>query len=203
MKNIDLKKELKHLYNPSKKEVNIVEVSKMAYLSIDGRGNPNTVPRYKEAVEALYSVSYALKFMVKKGTLSINYSVMPLEGLWWTETSTEPSMENKDEWLWTAMIMQPEWITKELVAEAIEQVRKKKKLPILTELRFTSLEEGKSAQIMYVGPYQNETATIKKIHEYIEQAGGKLTGKHHEIYLNDPRRTAPDKLKTIIRQPFN
>ncbi len=202
MKKVDFKKELKQLYNPSKKEISIVDAPKMNFLMINGAGNPNTSQKYKDAIEALFSVSYTLKFMIKKGKLAVDYAVMPLEGLWWAKKGEKFSIEHKDNWQWTAMIMQPKWITQTLVNEAIEQVKKKKGLSVLKDLHFASLKEGKTAQIMYIGPYKDEAPTIKKIHEFIKQNGNKLTGKHHEIYLNDPRRSAPEKLKTIIRQPF-
>ena len=205
MKKIDLKKELKHLYNPSTKEISIVDVPKMNFLMIDGKGDPNTSQEYKEAIEALYAVSYALKFMIEKGETAIDYVVMPLEGLWWTDDIAQFSTENKDIWEWMAMIMQPEYVTKDLVTEAFEQVEKKKNPPALSKMRFESFHEGLSTQIMHIGPYSAEGPTIKKLHSFIKEKGYEFDGlvqKHHEIYLSDPRRTAPEKMKTIIRQPM-
>lgn len=205
MKKIDLKKELKHLYNPSTKEISIVDVPKMNFLMIDGKGDPNTSQEYKEAIEALYAVSYSLKFMIKKGETAIDYVVMPLEGLWWTDDMAQFSTENKGIWKWTAMIMQPEYVTKDLVTKAFEQVEKKKNPPALSKMRFESFHEGLSAQIMHIGPYSAEGPTIKKLHSFIKEKGYEFDGlvqKHHEIYLSDPRRTAPEKMKTIIRQPM-
>lgn len=205
MKKIDLKKELKHLYNPSTKEISIVDVPKMNFLMIDGKGDPNTSQEYKEAIEALYTVSYSLKFMIKKGETAIDYVVMPLEGLWWTDDMAQFSTENKGIWKWTAMIMQPEYVTKDLVTKAFEQVEKKKNPPALSKMRFESFHEGLSAQIMHIGPYSAEGPTIKKLHSFIKEKGYEFDGlvqKHHEIYLSDPRRTAPEKMKTIIRQPM-
>jgi len=205
MKKIDLKKELKHLYNPSTKEISIVDVPRMNFLMIDGKGDPNTSQEYKEAIEALYAVSYALKFMIKKGETAIDYVVMPLEGLWWTGDMVQFSTENKDIWKWTAMIMQPEHVIKDLVTKAFEQVEKKKNSPALSKMRFESFRESLSAQIMHIGPYSAEGLTIKKLHSFIKEKGYEFDGlvqKHHEIYLSDPRRTAPEKMKTIIRQPM-
>ena len=199
---IDFKKELNHLYNPSAKEVVIIDVPKMNFLMVDGAGNPNTVQEFKDAVEALYAVSYALKFMIKKGKIAIDYVVMPLEGLWWTDDMTKFSMENKDIWKWTVMIMQPEYVTKDLFNKALEQVKKKKNLPALSEIRFESLDEGLSAQIRHIGPFSAEGPTIEKLHNFIKENGYELREKHHEIYLSDPRRTAPEKMKTVIRQPI-
>ena len=144
MKKIDLKKELKHLYNPSTKEISIVDVPRMNFLMMDGKGDPNTSQEYKEAIEALYAVSYALKFMIKKGGTAIDYVVMPLEGLWWTDDMAQFSTENKGIWKWTAMIMQPEYVTKDLVTKAFEQVEKKKNPPALSKMRFESFHEGLS-----------------------------------------------------------
>lgn len=197
---IDLKKELKHLYNPSSKEIAVVEVPKMNFLMIDGSGDPNSAQEYKEAVEALFSLSYTLKFMIKK-TKGVDYAVMPLEGLWWADDMSKFA-EDKNRWEWTAMIMQPEQVTEELVVKAIEEVKKKKKLRALTKIRFETFHEGKSAQIMYYGPFSDEGSTIQKVHEFIRQHEGAIVGKHHEIYLSDPRRVTPDKLKTILRQPM-
>lgn len=202
MKKIDYKKELKHLYNPSPKEPKIVDVPQMNFLMIDGKGNPNISQEYKNAIEALFSVSYTLKFMIKKGETSIDYGVMPLEGLWWVEDMSKFSVERKDEWLWTSMITQPELIRRELVIEAIEIVKKKGKLPAIDKLRFESFCEGKSAQIMHIGPFSEEGPTIEKLHNFIQEQNHALRDKHHEIYLSDIRKGDPKKWKTIIRQPI-
>lgn len=202
MKKIDLKKELKHLYNSSSKEVFIVDVPEMNFLMIDGKGDPNTAKEYKDAVETLYAVSYALKFMIKKGEKAIDYSVMPLEGLWWVDDMSKFSIEKKDEWKWTAMIMQPEYVTEDLVNKALEQVKEKKNPPALSKVRFESFHEGLSAQIMHLGPFSEEGPTIAKVHAFIKGKGYDLRGKHHEIYLSDPRKSAPEKMKTVIRQPL-
>lgn len=199
---MDLKKELKHLYSPSAKQVTVVDVPQMNFLMIDGEGDPNTAPAYQNAVEALFAVSYTLKFMVKKDENQIDYTVMPLEGLWWVDDMTQFSLKNKDAWKWTAMIMQPEFVTLELVSEAVNQVEKKKGLKSVARIRFEPFREGKAAQIMYFGPYSEEASTIERIHRFIREQGNRLRGRHHEIYLSDPRRTAPEKLKTVIRQPF-
>jgi hypothetical protein len=168
---------------------------------IDGEGDPNTSPQYMAAIDALFNVSYTLKFMVKK-TKSVDYAVMPLEGLWWVDDMTKFSVERKDEWKWTSMIMQPKPVTAEDLKLAIDQVRKKKDLPALSKLRFEFFHEGKAAQIMHIGPYSAEGPTIAKIHAFILNSGHALSGKHHEIYLNNPAKTAPEKLKTILRQPM-
>lgn len=202
MDKIDFKKELKYLYNPSKKECAVVDVPAMQFLMVDGEGDPNTAESYKEAVGALYSVSYTLKFMIKKGPQAVDYGVMPLEGLWWVEDMNLFSVEDKSAWQWTSMIMQPEFVTGDLFEEAREQVEKKKGLAGLGRLRLEEFEEGRAAQIMHIGPYADEAPTIKGLHAFIGEQGGSLEGKHHEIYLSDPGRTAPEKLKTVIRQPF-
>lgn len=203
MQKVDLKKQLKHLYDPSAKEISVVDVPEMNFLMIDGEGDPNISQEYREAVETLYAISYTLKFMLKKGEVAIDYPVMALEGLWWTDDMTKFSPENKAIWKWTMMIMQPEFITEEMVEEAKGQVEKKKgPLPALPRMRFESFHEGPSAQITYFGPYSGEGPTIRRLHEFIAELGHERRGKHHEIYLNDPRRTAPEKLKTVIRQPF-
>ncbi len=200
MDKIDLKKELKNLYNPSVKEVTVVEVPAMNFLLVNGEGAP-TSSQYSEAIEALFSVAYTLKFLVKKGK-GIDYVVMPLEGLWWVDDMTKFSADRKDEWKWTAMIMQPKYVTADDFKVAVEQVKKKKNPAALPKVKFESFNEGPSAQIMYIGPFSAEGPTIAKIHAYIQNSGHSLSGKHHEIYLNNPATTAPEKLKTILRQPM-
>ncbi len=202
MAKIDYKKELKSLFRPSTKSVEIVEVPQMNFLMIDGRGDPNTSPEYQDAVEALYSVAYALKFMVKKGDPAFDYGVLPLEGLWWVDDMSQFSVEKKDDWKWTMMIMQPDMVTPRLFYAAFEQVKKKKESVALQKIRFESFSEGKAAQIMHIGPFTEEGPTIEKVHEFIEQQGCEPRGKHHEIYLSDIRRATPEKWKTIIRQPM-
>jgi hypothetical protein len=199
---VDLKKEQKHLYAPSAREVALVEVPGMDFLMADGAGDPNTSPDFQAAAEALYSLSYALKFMIKKGQ-GIDYAVLPLEGLWWAEDmeAFSPERLDKDRWQWTLMIRQPEYVTPELFGQGLEQVKKKKSLPYLSRVRWERLAEGLSAQILYVGPFAEEHTTIQRIHVFVRDHGYRLAGKHHEIYLSDPRKTAPEKLRTIIRQP--
>lgn len=200
MKKVDYKQELKHLYLPSSKEVSVVEVPKQQFIMIDGQGDPNTSKEFQEAVEALFRLSYALKFIVKKGKTDIDYGVMPLEGLWWSDDMATFNIENKSDWKWTLMIMQPEFVTHELFDVALQQVQKKKNLNALSKLRFKTFSEGKAAQILHVWPFSDEGPTIDKIHSYIQNNGYKASGKHHEIYLSDITKTAPEKLKTIIRQ---
>lgn len=199
MKKIDLKKELKHLYQPSAREVALVEVPEMNFLMIDGEGDPNTTPAYQEAVEALFAVAYAIKFKVRN-TLAIDYGVLPLEGLWWADDMAAFSVGDKSGWKWTMMIMQPEFVSTALVCDTIAEVKIKKKLPALDLLRFEPFAEGKSAQVLHIGPFSAEGPTVAKVHSFIS-AIGKLSGKHHEIYLSDIRKADPAKWKTIIRQP--
>jgi hypothetical protein len=203
MEKIDYKKEFKRLYKPSAKKVDIVEVPKWNYLMVDGEGNPNTSQSFQDAIEVLYPLSYALKFIVKRGEIGIDYGVLPLEGLWWADDMTSFSVDDKDNWKWTLMIMQPDLVTKELVKEATEQIKTKKDPVSLPLVRFESFEEGKAAQIMHIGPFSEEGPTIEKVHSFIEENGSQRKGKHHEIYLSDIRRAAPEKWKTIIRQPMS
>ena len=199
MEKIDLKKELGSLYVPSAKEVSFVDVPDMNFLIIDGEGAP-TSPQYLASIQTLYPIAYSLKFMIKKAK-AIDYGVMPLEGLWWMDDMSQFSAERKDEWKWTSMIMQPKYVTQADFKAAVEQV-KKKNLPAITKVRFECFHEGRGAQIMHIGPYSAEAVNIQKIHTAIKTGGHQLSGKHHEIYLNNPITTAPEKLKTIIRQPM-
>jgi hypothetical protein len=201
MKKIDLKKELKHLYQPSAKAVVQVNMPAMNFLMIDGEGDPNTSPAYQAAVEALFSVAYAIKFKVKK-TLAIDYGVLPLEGLWWADDMASFASGDKAKWKWTMMIMQPDFVNEAMIGEAIAEVKEKKGLPALDLLRLESFHEGKSAQILHVGPFSAEGPAIARVHAFIASIGGKLSGKHHEIYLSDIRKADPAKWKTVIRQPL-
>lgn len=203
MEKIDYKKEFKQFYKASPKQVEIVEVPKLNYLMIDGAGDPNISPSFQHAIDVLYPVSYTLKFMIKKGETGIDYGVLPLEGLWWADDMSSFNLDDKENWKWTLMIMQPSLVTKELVTRAIEQVKIKKNPVSLPLLRFESFEEGKAAQIMHIGPFSEEAPTIEKVHCFIEKNGCQRRGKHHEIYLSDIRRASPEKWKTIIRQPMS
>ena len=202
MEKIDHKKELKPLYSPSTKKAELVEVPEMNFLMIDGSGDPNTSKVYQDSVAALFGISYTLKFMIKKGKEQIDYSVMPLEGLWWMDDMRKFTTLNKDEWKWTIMIMQPQFVTAELVEIAIDEMLKKKKLTARPNVRFEKFNEGKTAQTMHIGPFSEEGPTIQKVHDFILENGFQLSGKHHEIYLSDIRKAKPEKWKTIIRQPF-
>ena len=145
---------------------------------------------------------HAIKFIIKKAK-RIDYAVMPLEGLWWLDDMSRFSVGNKNEWKWTSMIMQPEYVTKEIVNKSLDQTQKKKNLPSLSKIRFESFDEGSSAQIMHIGPFSAEGPTIERIHKFIKKQDHKLSGKHHEIYLSDPRKSAPEKMKTVLRQPMS
>ncbi len=202
MTKIDFKKELKHLYRPSKKNVAVVDVPEMQFLMVDGEGDPNTSIAFQDAIQCLFPVSYTLKFMVKRGEMGIDYGVPPLEGLWWCDDMQNFSVEDKSNWQWTLMIMQPDFITQNMVESAISEVKKKKNPTSLDQLKFQNFSEGLSAQIMHIGPFSEEGPTIEKVHEFIQNAGDSRTGKHHEIYLSDIRKGNPVNWKTIIRQPF-
>jgi hypothetical protein len=204
-KKFDLRRELKHFYKPPSREVVEVEVPEMNFLQVDGEGDPNTSEAFREAVEALYAVSYALKFAGRKEE-GVDYGVMPLEGLWWTQdgrTDLEEILGDKDAWKWTLLIMQPEWVTGERLEQALDGTRRKKKdLAALSGVRFGRFREGRAAQVMHVGPFAEEGPTVERIDRFIGERGGRRRGKHHEIYLKDFRRTAPEKLQTVIRHPF-
>lgn len=202
MEKIDYKKQLKHLYGPSAKKVESIDVPKMNFLMVDGEGDPNTAQSFADAIEALYSVSYTLKFMIKNGDLGIDYGVLPLEALWWSDDMSAFTTGNKDAWKWTLMIMQPEFITLKMIQAATKEVERKKSPVALPLVRFEAFREGKAAQILHIGPFSEEGPTIEKVHLFIQDNGGNLVGKHHEIYLSDIRRAAPEKWKIIVRQPF-
>ncbi|MBJ7308638.1 GyrI-like domain-containing protein [Rugamonas sp. CCM 8940] len=201
MEKIDLKKDWKQLYQPSAKEVVEVEVPPLHYLMVDGAGDPNTTPAYAEAVEALFSVSYTAKFMLKKGAQPIDYAVMPLEGLWWADDMAAFEANERSQWRWTMMILQPDFVGADVIDAAMAEVQRKKALPGVARLRYDSFVEGRCAQLLHVGPFSEEKPNIDRLHAYIDGRGGRR-GKHHEIYLSDIRRAAPERWKTIIRHPM-
>ncbi len=201
MKRVDFKRELKKIYFPAPRDPEFVKVPGMNFLMIDGKGDPTKSDAYQAAADSLYAVSYALKFAIKYSPQRLDYAILPLETLWWAEDMSAFSQNNRDEWLWTAMILQPELITREMVTEMMVDVREKKNPPALDKMRFQSFKEGQCAQILHLGPYSAERLTIEKLHQFIEENNYEFGGKHHEIYLNDPRRTAAESLKTVIRQP--
>lgn len=182
----------------------LVQVPPLTFLCLDGHGDPNTSPAYAAAVQALYSVSYAAKFAVKKAG-GPDFKVSPLEGLWWAEDLSTFLTGDKSEWDWTMMIRQPDAVTGDLFARLADEVAAKKSMAAARQLRLISFEEGAAAQVLHVGPYATEAPTIARLHKFIREQGFTFDGhrhKHHEIYLGDPRRSAPDKLRTIIRQPY-
>jgi hypothetical protein len=201
---LDIVKLHKPLYAPSAKHAAIVEVPGLAFLMVDGRGDPETAEAYHQALEALYSVAYTLKFSLKKTDPERDFTVAPLEGLWWADDAA-PSMaelmRDRDNWNWTLMIAVPDAVAANEVAAALETAARKKDLPAAPVLRLERLEEGLAAQIMHVGPYSQEAPTIQRLHEWVAGQGYELRGRHHEIYLGDPRRTAPERLKTVLRNP--
>lgn len=203
MEKFDLKKELAQFYpsGASARTTHLVEVPEMQFLMMDGTGDPNTSQRFEEATAALYSVSYALKFASKAA--GKDYAVMPLEGLWWSEDHAVFRFDRRDEWLWTLMIVQPDFVSEESIREAIATAHAQGKLTDVQarDLRIERLREGRAVQVLHVGPYETEAPVIAAMHEFAAGQGLRLSGKHHEIYLGDPRKSAPEKLKTVLRQP--
>ncbi len=202
-KKIDYKKDFPALYRPGKKAPVFVEVPPMTFFMIDGKGDPNTAQEYAEAIECLYAVSYALKMkIIKKETPSKDYVVPPLEGLWYMEDMATWSMKNKNEWQWTMMIRVPDFASKKQIDRAITIAKAAKNPPALPKLRVEEYNEGFSVQILHIGSYDQEHENIMRIHEFAKAEGYALRGKHHEIYLSDPRKTDAVKLKTVLRQPI-
>lgn len=206
MQKIDLRKELKHLYAPSAKQVQLVDVPELQFAMIDGTiepgSEPGLSPAFADALQALYGIAYTLKFMAKQRAEDpIDYSVMGLEALWWVEDGRF-DIAVKDNWFWTAMILQPDFVTPEMFADGLAQLRKKRgDSPALANLRLERWREGLSVQIMHLGPYSEEPATVARMEAFAAANGYRMAGKHHEIYLGDPRKAAPEKLKTVLRHP--
>lgn len=200
MEKFDVKKALKTLYTGPVGDFAVVGVPPLAYFMVDGQGDPNTAPAYREAVEALYAASYTLKFMSK--ALGEDYVVPPLEGLWWSDDMDDFAARRKDRWSWTLMILLPDFVAPALAERAIAAAQQKKSLPALARLRREVLSEGRCVQTLHIGPYDAEGPILARLHnEFLPDNGLIETGKHHEIYLSDPRKVAPEKWKTILRQP--
>lgn len=206
----DFKKEYKELYSP-KAQPEIIEIPAMRFIMTDGKGDPNTSPLYQAAVEVLYGLSYAIKMSKKSNTRPegyFEYVVPPLEGLWRLEKDYfEGTVAGrKDEFIWTMMIRQPDFVTPEAFEAAKQALSKKKPELDTSKARLEDFTEGLCAQIMHTGSYDDEPATIAALEEFIKSKGYKtvMSGmrQHHEIYLSDPRKTPPEKLKTVLRHPI-
>lgn len=201
MDKYDVKKARKALYAPSAKDFSLVEVPELRYLAVDGRGDPNTAAAYTEAVEALYGTAYAVKFASRQD-LGRDFVVAPLEGLWRADDPAVFLTRRKEAWEWTMLIAQPEWITADMVRAAVAKTEKKKPTAALASLRLRTIDEGTCVQILHLGSYDDETPVLDRLHRhYMPEHGLTFNGDHHEIYLSDPRRTEPEKLKTVLRQP--
>lgn len=196
---IDYMRAMSHLYR-AHGYPELVEVPPMRFLMVDGHGDPNGSATFREAVEALFSLSYALKFRVKSID-GIDYKVLPLEGLWWIPNARVWDFADKSDWDWTLMVMQPELVTDDMVVEVREEVAKRKRLPALERAHLGAFDEGLAAQILHVGPYAEERPTLERLYGFVREEGFLPTGKHHEIYLSDPSKAPPPKLRTIIRHP--
>jgi len=197
---LDFKRELE-CYRAKRGSPQLIEVPELQYLMIDGHGDPNT-PVYADAVSALYLVAYKLKF-ASKVDLGRDYVVMPLEGLWWADDmDTFTTARDKSQWDWTMMIMVPDWITPGMFADAVEQAGRKDRPTRLDDVRLEAMSEGRSVQALHIGSYDDEAELLRYVHEeFIPARGLKMVGRHHEIYLSDPRRTEPARMRTILRQP--
>ena len=201
MQSYDVKRERRHLYAPEPGGFSIVDVPEMAFLVVDGEGDPNTSAAYREAVEALFTTSYAIRAVARE-TLGRVHTVAPLEGLWTAADLEAFRTRDKDSWQWTMMINQPDWITAAVVDDAVAAVRRRKPVPALGLVRFERFAEGRSVQVLHVGPYDDEGPVLERLHgEFLPASGLVPRGRHHEVYLSDARRTDPAKLRTILRQP--
>lgn len=199
--NLDPKDLLKQFYTSSAKQPQIITIPPINFLMIDGHGDPNTSPDYSAAISALYTLAYTLKFDLKKSGTP-EFKVFPLEGLWWADNMDTFITGEKSAWDWTMMIGQPDWVTREHFEQVKTKAAAKIAKPVLDKVRFDTYDEGLSVQMMHIGPYSAEGPNIARIHAFAREQGYELTGKHHEIYMGNPQRSAPEKLKTIIRQPI-
>jgi hypothetical protein len=206
METIDLRRQMKDLWNPPAGKVVLVTVPAMPYLTVEGVGNPNTAKAFQEAIQVLYSVAYTMKFGARAAGVA-DWKVTPLEALWWTTSGrdvADADFEGRggEDIAWKALLMQPAVVTAEMLDQAkAEVVRKKKDMPALGRLCLETWAEGLCVQTMYVGPYEGERPTIEMMHTWMTANGYQARGRHHELYISDPNRTAPEKMKTILRLP--
>lgn len=207
MTKVDFKKTLKPFYNPKPKTYEIVKIPKMNFIMIDGKGVPGVSQIYMDSLAALYPIAYKTKFLAK--AKDQDYVVPPLQALWWAENMDDFINGNKQNWQWTLMLMQPDWVNVDMIEQARAMAAAKNPPKLLDQVRIETYDEGLVAQYMHIGAYDDEGPVLKVMHEdYISQQGYKMPEltakitKHHEIYLSDPRRVAPEKLKTILRQPI-
>lgn len=201
MEKVDLKKAISNYFIAKAEQFSLVDLPKFNYMMVDGTGNPNVEASYETALQLLYGVSYTLKFMNKNDS-GRDYVVPPLEGLWWSDDMNSFETREKSKWKWTMMIMIPDWISPGLIPNAIHRFSERKPEIDHSKLRIDSLQEGLSVQVLHIGPYDAEGPLLKKLHrEFMPNNNLAFNGLHHEIYLGDPRKTAPERLKTILRQP--
>lgn len=201
MTRYDIKQELKQCYAPRNRDWALVDVPAQRFIAVDGSGDPNTSADYARAVEALYNVAYTIKFASKR-TLDRDFVVGPLEGLWWSDRPEVFTARDKDAWQWRMLISQPDWITEDFIDDAKQTALAKKGLPAIADVRYEPMHEGLCAQVLHIGPYDDEGPILAELHgEYLAANNLRMTGHHHEVYLGDPRRSAPAKLRTVLRQP--
>jgi hypothetical protein len=196
----DVKRDLRACYAPKNTDWALVDVPDQAFIAVDGAGDPNKVARYADAVTALYAVAYTAKFAAKAA--GHDFVVAPLEGLWWSDDLDAFTTDTRDAWQWRMLIGMPAWVAAEDVEKARDTALAKKKLPTIAEVRHLTLSEGRCAQALHHGPYTDEAPLLARLHDvWLAEHGLAMRGVHHEIYLSDPRRTAPEKLRTVLRQP--
>jgi hypothetical protein len=198
----DFRKQVGALYTAPRDPV-VVRVPVLKYLMITGRGDPAKGKEFGEAVQALYTLAYTLKFSGKPGSRQREMPVLPMEALWWMAGRKGWSTNApRSAWRWQAMLAMPGFVTEAMLAKVRKDALAKKPMPSLRKVHLKAWKEGRCAQVLHVGPYAAEGPTIKRLHEFIREQGHRLAGRHHEIYLSDPGRTSPKNLKTILRQPM-
>jgi hypothetical protein len=205
MRILEMKKDLKHLYQPSAKEPVLIDVPPMQFIMIDGaieKGqSPGTSPGFADAMQAMYGMAYTLKFAAKKRAVDpVDYPVMAMEGLWWVDDG-HFDLASPGNWVYTLMIMEPAVVTQTMFSDALGQLRAKRPSEAMARLRLAEFHEGLSVQIMHIGPYATEPATVDRMRAFATARGYRTRGRHHEIYLGNPLKAAPEKLKTVLRLP--
>lgn len=197
MSKTDLTKVHRELYT-AKVQPALIFVPAGHYLAITGKGDPDS-PVFADSTQALYTAAYSIKNVYKQSAQ--DFTVSKLEGTWWVEQEGYPLDIPRAEWCWQLLIRMPDYVINPVVQQALKAAFVKKQLPLLQQVSLITLAEGRSVQVLHTGPYSEEPATLAIMEEFIRKEGLAYNGRHHEIYLSDPRKTAPAKMKTILRQP--
>ena len=202
METQDSKKEFNRLYRATTRRIDEVDVPAMKFLMVDGSCQGSNYHEFRNGIEGLFALSHGIKAAIARTHIGFEYAVMPLECLWWVRGRGDYTPENREEWKWILMMVQPEYVTSALVREALGGMGKGGALPAISKVRFGVFAEGLSAQTLHNGPRGEKWTTLRRLRAFIEKRGYQVRGRHHEVYISDPRTMTADKMKMILRLPI-